>query len=883
MRWLGTHDPGHFCLTSAARVAIVAPVVLVGAIAFVGNVRMCLFAWFGVIALLEFVDFEGARRERLRAYLMLTASGALLIVLGTLCSRVLVLAAVASAVVSFVVMFAGVLNPYVAVAGRSALLAFVLSVMTPGPLAAIPERLAGWGLGAAASIAAVLVLWPRRPPDRLRANIAAASRALADGVTWPPAASREHTASREPAAGGEHAGADPDADEADPDADETARVWTELLRLRREFAATAHRPTGLGGRAAALGYVFIDLNWLLPFALPWPERDRTARACFPAEAAEVHEAVAATLRAVATRIEPSRHHRRGLRHRSRGGPRPGDAHQTDDRLGMARLERSERAMRAALLRYLRSQDVPASPARAAGADHPGEWGTSAAADVPVHSPPAVAAAEAFRLRRLARGTRDLALNVLKATAPSRRPGRVPGSLPATELTRLRSWARERGRVATDLAVGYASTRSVWFRNSVRKALGIALAVVIAQVVGVDHAFWVVLGTLSVLRTNAMATTSAALRALAGTVIGIAAGGLVVIVAGDTTAGLWALLPLAVFLGSYARRLGAFALGQAGFTATVILLFNIVEPEGWRIGIVRIEDVIIGFAVSIAAGALLWPRGAVAVLRARARAAYLSAVHFLVLAASNLPHEQRQPGRTPDEAARAARGAVRAGRLLDDAVRHFLVEDPPERFDIDALMMIVAGAQRIRRTAQLLRQGDVPWPADLPEIDRGTAFGAAFPAARAALSQDIEGLCFWYRRFADALGAAGRPPAPDLTPGRGGPAGLALLRSTDAGGANAGGTDAGPGATRPGTTGPGTGPMPEMIAGIALAARAAYIDILRGIEPMMTAAALALERPACDDVDGLWSSGGPGPTGGQAPDPQRSRPAPVRSSAFIRAS
>ncbi|WP_230204931.1 FUSC family protein [Parafrankia elaeagni] len=867
-----------------------APVVLVGAFALVGNVRMCLFAWFGVIALLEFVDFEGTGRERLRAYLTLTASGALLIVLGTLCSRTLALAAVASAVVAFVVMFAGVLNPYVAVAGRSALLAFVLSVMTPGPLAAIPERLAGWGLGAAGSIVAVLVLWPRRPPDRLRANIAAASRALAAGVTWPPAAGRERTAGREPAAGQEHTDTDTDMN---TDADETARVWAELLRLRREFAATAHRPTGLGGRAAALGYIFIDLNWLLPFALPWPERDRTARACFPAEAAEIHEAVAATLHAVATRIEPSRYHHHGLRRSSQGGPRPGDAHQADDRLGMARLERSERAMRAALLRYLRSQDAPASPRRAPGTDQPGELGASAAAEVPGHSPPALAAAEAFRLRRLARGTRDLALNVLKATAPSRRPGRMPGSLPATELTRLRSWVRERGSVATDLAVGYASTRSVWFRNSVRKALGIALAVVIAQLVGVDQAFWVVLGTLSVLRTNAMATASAALRALAGTVIGIAAGGLVVIVAGDTTAGLWALLPLAVFLGSYARRLGAFALGQAGFTATVILLFNIVEPAGWRIGIVRIEDVIIGFAVSIAAGALLWPRGAVAVLRARARAAYLSAVHSLVLAASTLPHEQQQPGRTPDEAARAARGAVRAGRLLDDAVRHFLVEDPPERFDIDALMMIVAGAQRIRRTAQLLRQGDVPWPADLPEIDRSTEFGAAFPAARAALSQDVEGLCFWYRRFADALGVAGRPPAPDLTPGGGGPAGLALLRSIDAGGIDAGGIDAGGndaggndaeiGATRSGSTRPGTGPRPETVAGIALAARAAYIDILRGIEPMMTAAALALERPAGDDVDGLWSSGGPGPTGGQAPEPQQSRPAPVRSSAFIRAS
>src|SRR5262249_22623022 len=65
----------------------------------------------------------------------------------------------------------------------------------------------------------------------------------------------------------------------------------------------------------------------------------------------------------------------------------------------------------------------------------------------------------------------------------------------------------------------ASLRSVWFRNSARGAIALAAAVAVAKLTGVQHAFWVVLGTLSVLRTSASATGATAMRALAGTVAG----------------------------------------------------------------------------------------------------------------------------------------------------------------------------------------------------------------------------------------------------------------------------------------------------------------------------------------------------------------------------
>ena len=60
-----------------------------------------------------------------------------------------------------------------------------------------------------------------------------------------------------------------------------------------------------------------------------------------------------------------------------------------------------------------------------------------------------------------------------------------------------------------------------------------------------------LGTLSVLRTNAASTGSTALRALGGTVIGFAAGALLLLGLGTSTAVLWTALPIAIAVAAYA--------------------------------------------------------------------------------------------------------------------------------------------------------------------------------------------------------------------------------------------------------------------------------------------------------------------------------------------
>src|SRR6185437_4049547 len=93
-----------------------------------------------------------------------------------------------------------------------------------------------------------------------------------------------------------------------------------------------------------------------------------------------------------------------------------------------------------------------------------------------------------------------------------------------------------------------SMRSVWLRNSLRGAIGLALAVLVGQLADLQNSFWIVLGTMSVLRSSALSTSATIASALLGTLAGIVVGGLIVVAVGGDRGVLWAVLPFAVLLG-----------------------------------------------------------------------------------------------------------------------------------------------------------------------------------------------------------------------------------------------------------------------------------------------------------------------------------------------
>jgi uncharacterized membrane protein YccC len=253
----------------------------------------------------------------------------------------------------------------------------------------------------------------------------------------------------------------------------------------------------------------------------------------------------------------------------------------------------------------------------------------------------------------------------------------------------RTTARLRSLVRAHLTLESASCQS-----ALRGAVGLAIAVAIALSLDLEHAFWVVLGTLSVLRSSALGTSATAIRALAGTLVGFFVAAGVVELTGDETTALWIILPISVFLAAYTPGAVHFVVGQASFTVFVVVLFNLVQPSGVLTAVTRVENIAIGCAVSVVVGLLFWPRGArtafcesLATLY-RTGATHLRTAFAFALAESN-------DGSLPDE----ARGqAVSCRRQADDAFAQFANERTAQQLPVETWAMVLTATTKVRLAA-----------------------------------------------------------------------------------------------------------------------------------------------------------------------------------------
>jgi uncharacterized membrane protein YccC len=658
-------DP--FALKAAVRAAIVMPLAFALSLVVVGDSQMALFASFGAMALLVFVDFSGSRRARLDAYLSLTAVGALLIIVGTLCSHTTWLAAAVMGLVAFAILFGGVLSDYVAAARAGAMLTFVLPVMVPADAATIPMRLAGWGLAAALCIPATLLLWPMRARSAARHGAAQAARAVAELVD----ARRQGDASVVQAA--------------------AQSAHAAVVAVRDRFVSVALRPSGTAGPTAALARLIDDLGWLQRAASRIPALASGEAPC-PAERAEIEAAAADILRDVARRLEGS----------------AGEA-----AVDLQRLRVADEVFGHAQLAHFRQLQPNRDEAEA-----------TAELD------------EAYRLRQLAFGTLQAGRDALQASGD-----RAVAASHETPMAKLQA-ARRLGRA-------HASLRSVWLRNSLRGAIGLALAVLIGRLTDLQHAFWIVLGTLSVLRSSALSTSATVASALLGTLAGIVVGGLIVLAVGSSQGALWAVLPFAVLLAGYAPQAISFAAGQASFTLVVLVLFNLIKPVGWKVGLVRVEDVAVGTGVSLLVGVLLWPHGATALLRSSLGAAYVASANYLDATITALLG-RGEPAQLP----RAAREAFETAQLLDTAVRDYLSNRGSGRGRLHDLTVLSTGANRVRRVGRLLQD-----PRAFARLSADVDGLAPLVQARDVFDAERHALCDWYAALGRSISQ--RAPAPAL--------------------------------------------------------------------------------------------------------------------------
>ena len=242
-----------------------------------------------------------------------------------------------------------------------------------------------------------------------------------------------------------------------------------------------------------------------------------------------------------------------------------------------------------------------------------------------------------------------------------------------------------------VVAGHGSLRSIWLVNSVRAAFALAAAVAVADLSSVQHGFWVVLGALAVLHMTATSTSATALRALAGTAVGIGLGGALVFAIGASPIALWIALPIALFVAAYVPGNAPFAVGQAAFTVFLLVEVSLLAPSGWRVGLVRVEDIAIGAAVSVLIGALFWPRGVSAIVADDLASAYRAGARYLRDAIERV-------SAAPTTGSDAAMAAATASMRLDDSMRAFISEKGAKHIPWSELWRLVGGVQRLRQTA-----------------------------------------------------------------------------------------------------------------------------------------------------------------------------------------
>jgi uncharacterized membrane protein YccC len=271
--------------------------------------------------------------------------------------------------------------------------------------------------------------------------------------------------------------------------------------------------------------------------------------------------------------------------------------------------------------------------------------------------------------------------------------------------------------------GNFTPRSVFFQNAVRLAIGLAAARLVAGLLDLSHGFWVLLATLTLMRSSVVSTRAAVVPAFVGTVIGGLVTALVLALAGGDSVLYEVAFPLVLVLALAAGPVAGPIVGQALFTLLVALLFAQMAPVSWRVAEVRVTDVILGGLLGAVVGLLAWPRGATGEMRRNAKVSLYAAATDLASTVRSLLNREKASSDRQD----SAEVAVHYLMLADSTYAQYRSElrSSPDTVDwlgvIGLVHEVVRGGQALRRTHGTA--GPLPWPgvaADLEHLGEGTA-------------------------------------------------------------------------------------------------------------------------------------------------------------------
>jgi uncharacterized membrane protein YccC len=216
------------------------------------------------------------------------------------------------------------------------------------------------------------------------------------------------------------------------------------------------------------------------------------------------------------------------------------------------------------------------------------------------------------------------------------------------------------------------------------------------------------------------------------------------------------MPITAFLAAYTPSAIHFVVGQASFTIFVVVLFNLLVPQGWRTGLIRLGDIALGAAVSLVVSVLFWPRGASAELRGVWKLAIDANGRYVAGAVNDrlgIPDDA-----AADEAlVSARRAAVAAERRASETFISYLGEQGRRRLSVSSAQEMLATSLLVNEIGGALEYMPVVPATSGPCRDAADTLEeeASELAARFALDGTVEPIDAriedWHRRSVEAVG------------------------------------------------------------------------------------------------------------------------------------
>jgi uncharacterized membrane protein YccC len=289
-----------------------------------------------------------------------------------------------------------------------------------------------------------------------------------------------------------------------------------------------------------------------------------------------------------------------------------------------------------------------------------------------------------------------------------------------------------------------SLRAPWMRNALRLGIAVAVALGAVHLTGVDRGYWVVLGTLSVLRMDLRGTGKSAWQVIQGQILGFVCGFLLLGVFIDLSWLAWVLLPIVAGLQGYMANNVSVVWQQMGFTVLLVTMVSLSAPSR-DLALLRLEDVALGMVIAVIVSLLVFPRGLVPRVRDSLLIATETTADFLKSATDLVAARAAGAPDVPKPDGSAARKAAeRASETIDLA----LAQGIPQGARTLLWQRLLAMIEYVAYIGEVIATVGRVYPTDLPASHVAPALRAVVADLGPRLYEDAQQLLAAAERAVD---------------------------------------------------------------------------------------------------------------------------------------